>query len=549
MDMVDLIWLGKEPFEGKWPLGRVWKQVLMTPQAIHQFVQEHLADSQAAAWLFWDGILGVPDPNQIAKTLALAGDVWHAGLRLGMGGLPNFLNYVEPTWMFNLDPPSDRVATSWRISLRACLVRKGVLQQLGDVDAGFETLSGAALEMGCRFIKNGAFVRHVPELLTSVVLEYPKPVLPIYDELRFIRRYFGWRWVRWAVLRAALNRGLLPGLWPAYQKLRRASFNPSPAFYKRETPEVLFDPGEWHDKVTVLIPTLERYPYLRVELEQLRHQTVRPLEIMIMDQTPAGERDTSLPSEFADLPLRVFYQDTMGQCTGWNQGLLASRGDFILFLGDDADRIAPDFLERFLRAFRTWDADMVACIVDEVGADPVPEHLAIMRIADGFPIAMVRRSLFLKSGLMDYAFDRGARADQDLGIRCYLAGGLMIVDPAIRVLHHHAPRGGLRKHKARVITYAKSRRSLWARNLAGVTEIYLVRRYFTNQQQTEHKWLDVLGTFSIRGGLARKFFKILVSGILLLNTLSQLRQREQQAQTMMNTYPHIPILPTSNGQT
>ena len=43
-------------------------------------------------------------------------------------------------------------------------------------------------------------------------------------------------------------------------------------------------------RVSVLIPTLERYPYLRTLLDQLRSQTVRPYEIIVVDQTSAAEQ-------------------------------------------------------------------------------------------------------------------------------------------------------------------------------------------------------------------------------------------------------------------
>src|SRR5690606_14363709 len=81
-------------------------------------------------------------------------------------------------------------------------------------------------------------------------------------------------------------------------------------------------------KVTVLIPTLERYPYLHTVLDQLRSQTVPPHEVVVVDQTPREERDLAYRETFADLPLTVIEQDQPGQCTSRNAGLQASTGDF-----------------------------------------------------------------------------------------------------------------------------------------------------------------------------------------------------------------------------
>jgi hypothetical protein len=118
----------------------------------------------------------------------------------------------------------------------------------------------------------------------------------------------------------------------------------------------------------------------------------------------------------------------------------------------------------------------------------------------------------------------------------------MILNPEISVLHHHAPAGGLRAHKARSITYATSRKSLIQRHLPSKTEIYLTKRYFTPRQVRESLWLRTLGTFSIRGSLGRKICKIIVSFLLLPNTLLKIKANVGEAEKMLQTYPQIPRL-------
>jgi glycosyltransferase involved in cell wall biosynthesis len=261
-----------------------------------------------------------------------------------------------------------------------------------------------------------------------------------------------------------------------------------------------------------------------------------------VDQTPRRERQTGYRTYFADLPLRVIEQDVMGQCTAWNAALESAQGDYLLFLGDDADEIPCNFLEEFLRTMTLGRADMVASTVEELGAVAPDAAAPLLKIADCFPIAMVRREVLVRSGLMDYAFDRGARADADLGLRCYLSGALMLQRKDLRVFHHRAPAGGLRTHKARVITYASSRKKLAHRHLPSVTEIYLARRHLSSRQVRETVWLRVLGTFSTRGGWLRKAGKILVSTMLLPHTLWVIRKNWQQATAMLAEFPKIPKL-------
>ena len=118
-----------------WPLGAVLGGE-PTPRTVHDLVRQHLATSPADAWLFWDSGLGVPDPARVQKVLGLPGHLWHAGLRLGTGGRPGLFDFTAPTWMLNRDPSPDIEATSWRLSLRACLVRTSVLRRIGGVWPG-----------------------------------------------------------------------------------------------------------------------------------------------------------------------------------------------------------------------------------------------------------------------------------------------------------------------------------------------------------------------------------------------------------------------------
>ena len=113
----------------------------------------------------------------------------------------------------------------------------------------------------------------------------------------------------------------------------------------------------------------------------------------------------------------------------------------------------------------------------------------------------------------------------------------------LRVFHHRAPAGGLRTHKARLITYASSRRKLAQRHLPSVTEMYLAMRYLEAKEVRETIWLRVLGTFSARGGLLRRAAKCAVSMLLLPHTLWRMNKTGKVARQMLTNYPQIPTLP------
>lgn len=296
-------------------------------------------------------------------------------------------------------------------------------------------------------------------------------------------------------------------------------------------------------KVTVLIPTVDRYDYLRVVLDQLRRQTVLPAEVIVVDQTPAHRRDDTFSEAFADLPLRWLTQDEAGQCASRNAGLDAATGSHVLFIDDD-DEIEPDLIERHLRHLAATGADVSCGVADEAGAGELPPDFHYGRVADVFPTnnAMIRGDALMHTGLFDLAYNNGPRADGDLGMRLYLAGFRLRLEPSIRVLHHHAPRGGLRTHKARKVTYATSRSRLFARHLPATTQLYLDMRYFSPLQIREASWIGVVGTLAGRGPRWRRLLKFAIGLACLPHTLWTVRRRTRHASRMLESYPRIPAL-------
>ena len=574
--IVDLLWLSGGVPAPVWPVGKV-RLVESSISSSAASLGEQSYSSQADAVLFWDGSLGAPNRGLVQELVGSPVDCWHAGLRLGMGGLPGILDFISPTWMLACDPHCDVEATSWRLSLRACLVRSDVLRKLGGPRPEFETLAAAALEMGHRWIRRGALMRHVPGLVEDGNSPIPHPPSPIHfpfsDEVRFAYYRSGRKWAAWAVFRAVMTRYV--SLSSALRAWREVMSTPRPAEppplrssdvssmrsvvcgqspgFRSQRSGVRSVPASNHvapltggpavPAVSVLIPTVDRYPYLGVLLEQLRQQTIPPLEIIIVDQTERERRQDKLAAEFADLPLQVIFQDEPGQCTSRNVGLQIARGDYILFIDDD-DEVQPDLIEKHLRNLAHFHAEVSSGVADEVGAGALPPDFCFLRASDVFPTnnTMIRRDVLLRSGLFDLAYDRRQRADGDLGMRVFLAGAIMILNPAISVLHHHAPSGGLRKHKARTMTYAASRSSLFSRAVASASEFYLAGRYFPPAHAREMFWKSVLGTFSIHGRFGKRLAKVVVSTVFLPQSVARLRERTRQAAEMATEFPQIPRL-------
>ena len=541
----DLIWLRSHAHEDlpAWPLGES-RAVAPQPAAVAGALA--VLDTRAGAVLVWDATLGAPDAARVAALLAGPGDVWHAGLRLGMAGLPALIDFVDPVWRFNRDPNSDAPGVSWRLSLRACLMRADVVRCLGGPAADFDTLAGAALELGHRWVTGGAMMRAVPDLIAapSGAADTPTPssAPTPADEFRFVRRRYGRMWAAWAAWRAARHGAGLLATARAFRALATArpaaGAGPAGALHPVEMPVAI---GADAPTVSVLIPTLDRYPHLFVLLDHLRAQTVPPLEIIVVDQTEAAARDLEWPARFADLPLRVIQRDTAGQCSSRNAGLAAVRGDAVLFLDDD-DEAPPDLIARHLTYLARFGVDASCGVAEELGAGALPAAFRRVRESDVFPTnnALLRAAALADAGLFDLAYERGERADGDLGMRLYLAGKTLGLNPAASVVHLHAPRGGLRQHRARVTTRGGSRGSLRQRHLLAPTEGYLWSRYFTPRQVHEALLIRTVATLRGEGRRPRRLLRAALLALLLPDTWRQNRNRLAAGQALLARFPSIP---------
>ncbi len=546
MRKIDLILFNSEISQINWPYGDIYCAAF-NPQSLSILIDEVVDKPDANACFFWDITLGNPPSDEIQSLLDQPFDVWHAGLRLDMGEQPSMINFVKPTWMLNRDPDPEIEATSWRLSLQACLVRSEVLKQLGGPDPDFESLAGAGLELGYRYIRKGAFIRHCPQLVPGLPVKSSSEI-PLNDQLRFLKTGFDQRWLWWAGIRAVLLGLVSPlNFYKALQTVKYGKHTPRESQYKR--PLAGPEKTDFSERVSVVIPTINRYPYLRKLLDQLQNQAVKPYEIFVIDQTPEHFRDANLLSDFDDLPFRYFSTDKAGQCSSRNIALQSAKGDYILFLDDDVE--APsDLIEKHLKNLHKYQSNVSCGVVYEKDNKLSLENSKGLTISDVFPAgnSLIRKDVLIESGLFDLAYDLGQRADGDLGMRIYLSGFLMVLDPLISILHHRAPIGGLREHNARVNTRGGSRSRIFEYNLPSVSDIYLAKRYFSDKQINEMLWIKILGTFSIVGPIWKRILKIIFGIVSLPRNLWLIYKRSKIADEMLEKFPQIPQLLERNSK-
>lgn len=210
--------------------------------------------------------------------------------------------------------------------------------------------------------------------------------------------------------------------------------------------------------VSVVIPNLNGKHWLDRCIPSLLAQTLRPIEIIVVDNGSADGSADWLADTFAEV--RVLRQtENLGFARATNLGIAASHGEFVVMFNNDA-RAEPDWLEKLVKAMghdetigsaacKTLDYDDSALIYS-LGDGFLPNGDAF-NIARGqrdrpdLPMprfvfggsgctVIYRRSALDRVGLLDEDFF-AFHEDVDLNLRLQLAGYRCLYVPEAVAYH------------------------------------------------------------------------------------------------------------------
>jgi hypothetical protein len=215
-------------------------------------------------------------------------------------------------------------------------------------------------------------------------------------------------------------------------------------------------------EVTVVIPTLDRWPMLSRALSGALDQEDVALEVVVVDDGSGDETPQRLAAH-ADERLRVVrHERPLGVARARNAGLAEARGEWTAFLDDD-DLWAPGKLREQLDAAAQADAVLAvshALVVDEalrpIGVDPVmpgdrlPAGLIRSNcVPGGCSNTIARTALLQETGGFDEQL--AMLADWDLWLRLTAHGPAASCD-AVHVAYTDHP-GSMHVQRARITTH------------------------------------------------------------------------------------------------
>lgn len=351
------------------------------------------------------------------------------------------LKYLNPTWYFNLIPENVN-------SFATCYYNSNVMKlpaefkKLMKEESRYSTATAAELDLGFQAWNKGIMLETDGVPADSII---HKQKISREDNYIFTRKYYKKQWVYYLLMRNILSLNNPFAEIRAFMNTKKINkqdlLNPHCEYeeYKNFSSKLVNE----EPAVSIIIPTLNRYEYLKDVLEDLEKQDYKNLEIIIADQT--DNPDKEFYKQFS-LKFVLIFQEGKGQWLARNEAIRKANGNYLLFFDDDS-RVSPDWVSQHLKGLDYFGADISAGVsISQVG-DTVPANYSFFRWADQFDSgnALVKREVFEKIGMFDRQFDKQRMGDGEFGLRSYLSGFKSISHPYAKRLHLKIGTGGLRQ--------------------------------------------------------------------------------------------------------
>ena len=340
-----------------------------------------------------------------------------------------FLKYLKPISYFNLKNQENKF-----IFPKIENLPKEIICQL-DCNKSFISKTAEFYDMSWQAIHKGY-------IGNSEKIELIKEV-PVHDEYIFVRRYFSSFWVFYClVIRVLTFHNPIKEIyfWMKTRKTQRLNYYKSPITHNDlinfKSKLVNNDP-----KISVIIPTLDRYNYLKNILKDLEAQEYKNFEVIIVDQSDPFQKEFY---EDFNLEIHLIHQKEKALWLARNTAVKASTNKLIAFSEDDV-RINKDWLLKHIICLDYFNADISAGVFYPEGGS-LPRQSSFFSVAQHFASgnALVYKDVFKKVGLFDRQYEKGRAGDAEFGLRCFVNGLKSISNPESFCIDVKAPSGGLR---------------------------------------------------------------------------------------------------------
>ncbi|MBC7722190.1 MAG: glycosyltransferase family 2 protein [Pedobacter sp.] len=352
----------------------------------------------------------------------------------------SFIQYTQPGWYFNLVPKAITSFSTCYYHPKLLPLPNGF--QL-PVDEDYETDAAKYADIGYR-AWNAGVMQVSDQSAINQIQQLSKP--SIKDEYRFVTKYWG---KHWAIIALSVRLFGFKNPFkeiPAFLKSSKTKrYFLYDNLYNWETDYAVFQSilVQQQPLVTVIIPTLNRYEYLKDVMLDLELQSYKNFDVIVVDQTEDFQPLFYIKYK---LNCKVIHQKEKLLWTARNRAIKESKADLFLFFDDDS-RVEADWIEQHVKCLDFFKADISAGVSLSVVGSKIPQNYRFFRWADQFDSgnALVTRNVLEKIGLFDLQFNKQSMGDSEFGLRAYLNGFKSISNPYGKRVHLKVGSGGLRE--------------------------------------------------------------------------------------------------------
>jgi len=375
-----------------------------------------------------------------------------------------FLKYLQPTNYFGLIRYDQTFAFP-----KVDALPKATLLQL-EKDEGFVSEKAKTYDLSWQALQKG----YIGDAETYQSFEQ----LPLADEYRFIHKYFHPVWCVYVLLLRLFSFKNPFREISAYLKGRqtqRSQYLQSSLLYPSYEN---FQSNLIESKpfISIIIPTLNRYTYLKDVLKDLEGQDYSHFEVIVVDQS------TPFQTEFYEgwnLDLKAIHQEEKALWLARNRAIEQSKGEYILLYDDDS-RVDSDWITQHLKTLDFFKAEVSSGVSISVSGAEVPQNYSFFRISDQLDTGnvLINKEIFKTTGLFDRQFEKQRMGDGEFGLRVYLHNFLNVSNPYAKRLHLKVGSGGLRE----MGSWDAFRTKKWFAPRPIPSVLYLFRKYHGNHQ-------------------------------------------------------------------
>lgn len=267
--------------------------------------------------------------------------------------------------------------------------------------------------------------------------------ISVRDNYQFIRKYFHKAWVLYVLLLRLISFHNpireLSGFWNTRHIKRTANKN---AISHKEWSTFKSKLIAENPKVSIVIPTLNRYTYLKDILTDLEQQDYKNFEVVVVDQSEPFQ-----PAFYEDfkLSINLIRQEEKALWLARNTAIENATGDVIALSEDDV-RVNSNWISEHLKCLDFFEAQVSAGVFYPQGQE-IPKERSFFCVASQFATgnAMLYKHVFKQVGLFDRQFEKQRMGDGEFGMRLYLDDIRSISNPLASCLDVKAGTGGLRE--------------------------------------------------------------------------------------------------------